>query len=506
MEPASRVLLIDADNRNGGWATLADALTGGGAFAVRVRPEIVAADFDHNTARGDTRQFVDYCRAHHLVPVVCASGGVDRFHVFVRVADGPTRKLLVKEARRLHADVRSGNNRVRPPLSPHRAGGRSELLDPLDPLNAIDALLGPLDGLAPRFHRLLRFGDMDGEYKSPSEMVQAITTGAVHAGWAEHELLEVLLDPANVGGWRVRERDQRERRRAEGYVRTCWKNAVRFVARASLAHFQATVDAADWSGQQGAVNKAVMQAYLDIAKRANTLTPDASQRRLADHAGVHAKTVERAQPRLVAADWIAVDRPGYRREATRWRFGPRCAGVGTYAIPVLGGRGVYADTYALAHDVWRFQGLGKHVQQTYTALQDGPATIGELVERTHYQRRTISRHLERLRDHGLVTRAENGRYHVVEHFDFDALAVELGVAGTGERQRTRHRQQGALHAEYLEHDRFSFERWQELSAHEKWRRIQRYNRRRALLLVQLNVEPAPHLATLGTITALTRAR
>jgi DNA-binding transcriptional ArsR family regulator len=457
-EPGSRVRRIDSDNRGHPRTDrLVDALASGRAFAVRVRHEIVAVDFDCDTAAGDARQFAGYCRAHELDPVVLASGTADHFHVFVRVDDEATRRLMVKEARRLHGDVRQAHNLIRPPLSPHRRGGQSELLDPRDPLDAIDALLGRLDHIAPRLHRLLLFGDLGHEYRSASEMMQAITTGAVHAGWTEAQLLDAFLDPANLGGARVRERDVTERRGADGYVATCWNKAVQFVARAQLAEIQAAVDAAPWPGRSGGTDRAVMQAYVNIAQRANTITPDASQRRLADEAGVSAKTVERTQPRLVEGGWIVVKRPGYRTEAARWGFGPSAQGVGTYtATSTQGGRDVCADTMrAVAHDLWRFCGLGKGCQQTWTALASTPATIAQLVERTGYTRPTINRHVACLQDHDIVTRDDDHRYRVVDRFDLDALAADLDVAGIGDRQREHHRRQRDLYAKYLEHDRFT---------------------------------------------------
>jgi hypothetical protein len=141
----------------------------------------------------------------------------------------------------------------------------------------------------------------------------------------------------------------------------------------------------------------------------------------------------------------------------------------------------------LDHDVWRHQGLGKGAQSTYACLgRDGPATGTELRERTGYSRGTIWRHVRRLQNQGLVTGDHDGRHHVVEGVDFDALAVDLEVAGTGERQRVKHQQQRDLYVQYLEEpDSFCIAAWLEWSPHRKQRHIDRINRQRALLLAQL---------------------
>jgi DNA-binding MarR family transcriptional regulator len=480
-QPGTHARRIDADNKSPGTCTLAKALASGGAFAVRVRADIVAVDFDADTAHKDARTFVGYVRAHGLDPVVLASGTPGRNHVFTRVTDENMRRLVVKEARRVHGDVRQANNLIRPPCSPHRHGGRSELLDPLDPLDAADLLLGPLDNVPARYHRLLRFGDVGKEFRSRSECDQAIIAAAVLAGWTTKQLLDAFLNPRNIGGERVQELDHQRRRGAEGYLDIC----VRKVAKVQLARIQSALDATPWPGQAGGTDRAVLQALVNIATTACTVTPDASYRRLADTAGVRRQTVERALARLITKGWLVVDRPGRGREGTRWRFGPASRGGATYAVRGQGGCvNVTQPRDILGHDAFRYQGLGKGVQQTLALLWRGPATVAALMAATGYRRGTIWRHLKVLQNEGLIARDEKNRYRALEDVDFDALAVQLDVVGIGERQRVKHQQQRETYVEYLARPRW-FPRWEpsaEIRAalHRNQRYVDRINQRRAL--------------------------
>ena len=138
----------------------------------------------------------------------------------------------------------------------------------------------------------------------------------------------------------------------------------------------------------------------------------------------------------------------------------------------------------LGHDAFRYQGLGKGVQQTLALLWRGPATVAALMAATGYRRGTIWRHLKVLQNEGLIARDEKNRYRALEDVDFDALAVQLDVVGIGERQRVKHQQQRETYVEYLARPRW-FPRWEpsaEIRAalHRNQRYVDRINQRRAL--------------------------
>jgi len=97
---------------------------------------------------------------------------------------------------------------------------------------------------------------------------------------------------------------------------------------------------------------------------------------------------------------------------------------------------------AVASDVFRWRGLGKSSWRVWRALGLAAAGIreAELVGRLGMSAKTVRRALHRLKRHGLAQRDDAGCWHHRAR-DVDEVARELGIAGTGERQRRAHQQQ-----------------------------------------------------------------
>src|SRR5205823_13630533 len=92
-------------------------------------------------------------------------------------------------------------------------------------------------GLSTRMHRLLADGDVEGTYRSGSEVVQAVAQAFVNRGLSFANLLWALLDDRNGGGEALRRRydqgggDELTRLpRAEEWLQRSWDSAT---ARAS---------------------------------------------------------------------------------------------------------------------------------------------------------------------------------------------------------------------------------------------------------------------------------
>ena len=83
---------------------------------------------------------------------------------------------------------------------------------------------------------ILRNGDVDGRYRSRSEMVQAIATAAVNAGWSNAELWSALCDPSSAAGDTLREKSAQGGEGAawRWFART-WEKAVAFAAERPAA-------------------------------------------------------------------------------------------------------------------------------------------------------------------------------------------------------------------------------------------------------------------------------
>jgi DNA-binding MarR family transcriptional regulator len=535
-------LLIDAENhkatdvRRSGWASVAEAVDGilagrlgtARTYAVEPRPDMLALDCDGPGADAVQRIACELIAAG-IVPVLIQSGQVDHLHLFAQVLDPAFRERLAGEARVARVNVRGGWGRgsaIRPPGAPHRRGLPVVLLYPANPDTALAAFSAPgpraCDGdepravgtadaarrwsnsqaraavrrrpLSPRIAALLRHGDQNGRHRSRSEVVQAVATAAVNAGWYESDLWDALCDPSSAAGEKVREMIAQDGERdARRWLATSWRRAEQFVDDAGLRHriSELRLEAGRfvWPSRTGGTDKAVLGAHLDIAEKSGRLTHGASVRQVAEMGGVVAGTVSRSHRRLRRMGWLEWVAPGARRErrADQWtvalpatsrnssitppqgdgtvagscsaeREDPAGAGSPsgptTDPAPPRPGGGGRDRTVAgscsapsvsatdPAHDVWRNRGgLGKVGWRTFGALAE-PRTPAELAARLGVRRQAVERQIRKLVAHGLAEQAAGGGWLAARR-DLDAVAAELGVVGKGARQRDRHQRERA---------------------------------------------------------------
>lgn len=155
------VRLINPDNTSKGEVPLS-AVPDGAAYAVRTidsrtkRSHALALDFDAKThPRAVDRHEADLIhsllRRCGIRALMCESGPNSGFHVLVRITAGGVtpegRKLLISGLGRLglltlDRSPLSGLGMIRPPGSPHRLGGRSQVVG--DPEEALADLVGGL--------------------------------------------------------------------------------------------------------------------------------------------------------------------------------------------------------------------------------------------------------------------------------------------------------------------------------------------------------------------------
>jgi hypothetical protein len=222
-----------------------------------------------------------------------------------------------------------------------------------------------------------------------------------------------------------------------------------------------------------ATDLAVLQSLIQITRRCCRSDIGAGIRTIAEHAGVSVSTAWRAMRRLAEAGWVKQVDKSCGAEAAIWRI--RVAKMATDRPETIlrdrkacnrlfhvdpcdpkgrrGGRTYPAPFFD--HDLFRSRGLGKTKARIY-ALLVSPLTARQIADTLCYKYTSNVRvHLRRLGGHGLVLRLEDGRYERGAA-DLDALAVKLGVKGTGERQRARH-----------DIERASYRRW--LNAFHHWR-------------------------------------
>ena len=335
--PRGDGMLIEENNRRDGWVPIIEAVRSGRTFAVEVAHDILAIDQDdpHLACALDrlSRELV----AAGYTPVLVASGRDGHRHLFVRVTD---RARWIGRAGCLGFKgdaIRIGNNRIRPPLSPHRLGGRSELLHPTDPVPALIALAPrrpTLRRLSRRIRGLLKHGDQKGHYTSRSEVLGAIVLGAIDKDWPPNAMYQALIDSHNEGGAKLQEKlAQQGESEAERYFDVVYRKALERYEESPPTHEGARSArrliscvrevAARHSSPDisGATDDAVFVAHLEIADEVGGLTYTAGTRQIAERAGISARTVHRAHKRLRKAGWLHVEERGEGREATTWRLG-----------------------------------------------------------------------------------------------------------------------------------------------------------------------------------------
>jgi hypothetical protein len=287
-----RAKFLNRRNEKVGEALIMDAALSGLPFFVTVSDQILAADFDDVTTAADAaRQLAEAIRAAGSIPVICDSrypGGLGKRHVVARIPDGETRRRLSTLAEHLGADVRKD---IRPPFSPHRWGGRSVVLHPADPLEALVSLVStrrPGERLRGRARRIA----MEGNPKDRS-LACAQTTLSLHVnGWSKGAIYEFLLKAEVGAGAKLREKRGSEQR--EKYFEYVYVSAVE-KAQASPTHkSRPEVDAAladivavlDGHGLLASQLYVAGRMFVEIARRSGSLKVHPSCRYLGEELGV----------------------------------------------------------------------------------------------------------------------------------------------------------------------------------------------------------------------------
>lgn len=216
-----------------------------------------------------------------------------------------------------------------------------------------------------------------------------------------------------------------------------------------------------WTGRNATTKRGVLLAILRIAYRAGRVRVSASERQLAEFAGVGRKAVHRALVALVADGWLGkipqrfdFADPTQPARATIWHV-KRPKRI--QPSNVLG-RDVSAEIVTVltqdeAPDVWRnMTGLGHSAERVYAALSVPAPSARRFALALGMNQRTVLRAIHRLEQHGLANRTEAGWQRT--DASPDAVGTTLRSHGTLERQRREH-----------EHDREKFERTRVYFAH-----------------------------------------
>jgi hypothetical protein len=337
----------------------------------------------------------------------------------------------------------------------------------------------PTSARAPRpmssaMQYLLRHGGPTMPRPDRSRWALSIALGFVNAGRAFEEYFAAVRNPRNLGGAKVQEIERRRGLKpARDYAEGRWRKADARVAASppfgdrpdalrALLEVERVTETYPWGGRAGSTDRAVLTAHFAIARRTGKLVHDASDREVADLAGVTRWTVRRAHRRLV--QWLRRVRTAGAERAATWRLktpnGAKLTHHTTSRPRDPEGLCGASRSHLLADpgcDVWRFGlGLGKRGWQTWEALRQ-PQAAQALAAQLGVGVRAAQQRLARLAQSGLAERDAEGVWHRLEP-DGDevaALAARLGTAGAGRRQRWRHQDEREVRAKAL-----AFFRWQ----------------------------------------------
>lgn len=226
------------------------------------------------------------------------------------------------------------------------------------------------------------------------------------------------------------------------------------------AVFEAALRFMDWKGSQGASDLRVMEALLALCRRCGRDVVSASERQLAEGAGLHRRTVRSALKRLQGRGLLCgevrgpdpeADYRGPKARAYRLRLPPGTnSSEGSFSLsrqalpsksnhplPLEGrllGQACHNDDGVPEANPWRYRwknasglggGFGEAARRVWRALGEyrDPVSAEELLQHVRGPvLRTITRALQRLQDADMVMRHKDGRWSLTGRDPADALA------------------------------------------------------------------------------------
>ncbi len=449
----------------------------------------LAADFDakDGDAQADAMDLVSRMHDVGMNGVLVASGG-GGFHVFATFAPPlPTEVMsgLAFEMRSAYSTLDPNclrdHSAIRPPLAPHRKGGRSEVIG--DEMTALTVLR---EGNATRIAyalattlrsarcaraghsldqakqkltatgvTLLEGGRPRGVDPSASAVEWSFILSAMQCGLDVDEAIALLLDQQHRAGDRLRREAQKHgEKKALAAFHRQWTRAAEYIkvnpaissstdARRVLNALSDAVTAHPWRGLAGASDSAVMEGLITIGLKASAVTFTASHRQIALVSKVHRKTVAKSMIRLADAGLLRVLKSGVGLKASTIRL--LTSGIPCFdpLVTSHGGWETVGPTDGMTrreglHDAFRYRGLGQPARLIFSALDLVDArSAAEVVARSGFSRSTVYKHLEALRAVELVEEVGRGRW-VRTDTSLDLVAYEIGTFGSTDNQRAHY--------------------------------------------------------------------
>jgi len=296
-------------------------------------------------------------------------------------------------------------------------------------------------------------------YATLSEAEAALCASLARAGCTFADALRLLR--GNPGPGKFAQLDVEDPGNALRWLRLTWTNVQIWLAdndneagRLAQRLEQWTLSR-PWPGRTGSSDRAVYLAHLSIVRQCGKDPHAASVRDLAELAGVGWVTASNANRRLTDAGLLKLEQKSIAQLANIWSLAEPTGSdyvelVHNGTLLHMEGGMECSSTHKIAHDAYRWAGLGKSGAEVLDALRRrGIAGEEELQAATGRHRTTVKRKLLRMYELGLVDPLGDKVWRYADSGDLDAAAVELGTAGVGAGQWKRQVRERRTHARGL---------------------------------------------------------
>ena len=216
-------------------------------------------------------------------------------------------------------------------------------------------------------------------------------------------------------------------------------------------------DPTRWARAGGASDERILHALIVLARTARTRTLDIDVRRLAEAAAIDASTVSRRLRTLISDGWVTLIRQGSGTRASTWELNLHFSAA-TQGEPAPGphSRTSSALLDHHTHDVWSNRiGLGGVAARIHWVVLEfwkpgisalDRTMISRVVSATGYAAATVTRVVQKLRDHGLLSLVSSSSLGT----QMNKVAKDLQVRGAAAKRAYRHLIDRELHRWWLE--------------------------------------------------------
>lgn len=455
-------LLIDSDNnptkfRN--W-TAEVASEANRAYCVLIKPHLMAFDFDKGDGIELAHQMAKRLEALGENPVILASGGPRRAHLWVapRYVSFDQIEALGRE---FTADNRS-HTRIRPPLSPHRSRAGMTLLHPADMPEAV-ARLAPTGRARPKPTKTDRQPEQTtGPYREienanaeakrqtmlhdvgrPNRSAHIFKVAGFYrgSGLSEAEFIrDVKAHPEGVGHkyFHPRPRRNMDTRLAQDYrnAQSSRSNADQSETLREIELAQQAAQNYAWPSRCNAL--ATFATILSKAREIGSTEPALSVRDVAEHAGISAPTASRHLKKLRSYGFLSIIEQAHGVNATSYKIlCPELKHSLTPPYAPLGCERVF-QLGTLSHDAFQRRGSWRHVC-IYLQGSEAPLTVRELANRSHRSQKAVRNTLNRLEALGLAERHDDGTWSTTITDETLAAAADMRqTTGRAKLRRAEH--------------------------------------------------------------------